>query len=225
MQKHRAAAAGDARPGVVVDLDDEIVEMIVAAQPVAGLARRRAGPAGCSGGQRDPRTRRRSGRSRRTGSAVAGRGSRSARHHSRSGRNVPRGVPPSPSRLLARIPPRPSATGITLAPALSQPRLGSPAAGRTRISVNVRDRRSSRSAVVGRSTDWRRPRSSAASTSKLHRACSSLAATVPICTTLPSATPLVERDRCCGSPLCRAAFRKPRQRTSNAQRPQDPDRG
>ena len=38
MQKHRAAAAGDARGGVVVDLDDEIVEMVFAGQPVAGLA-------------------------------------------------------------------------------------------------------------------------------------------------------------------------------------------
>ena len=39
MQKHRAAAAGDARAGVVIDLDDEIVEMIVAPQPVAALFR------------------------------------------------------------------------------------------------------------------------------------------------------------------------------------------
>jgi hypothetical protein len=39
MQKHRAAAAGDARPGVVIDLDDEIVEMIVAPEPVAALIR------------------------------------------------------------------------------------------------------------------------------------------------------------------------------------------
>src|SRR3954447_19666273 len=39
MQKHRAAAAGDARLGVVIDLDDEIVEMIVARQPVAALLR------------------------------------------------------------------------------------------------------------------------------------------------------------------------------------------
>ena len=37
MQKHRTAAAGDARRGVVVDLDNEIVEVILARQAVAGL--------------------------------------------------------------------------------------------------------------------------------------------------------------------------------------------
>ena len=37
MQKHRAAAAGDPGAGVVIDLDDEIVEMVLARQPVAGL--------------------------------------------------------------------------------------------------------------------------------------------------------------------------------------------
>src|SRR5260370_6879545 len=37
MQEHGAAAATDARRGVVVDLDDEIVEAILAGQPVAGL--------------------------------------------------------------------------------------------------------------------------------------------------------------------------------------------
>src|ERR1700681_3238101 len=35
MQEHRAAAAGDARMGVVIDLDDKIIEMIVALQPIA----------------------------------------------------------------------------------------------------------------------------------------------------------------------------------------------
>src|SRR5580704_11157381 len=35
MQEHRAAAAGYPRRGVVVDLDDEIIEMIGARQPVA----------------------------------------------------------------------------------------------------------------------------------------------------------------------------------------------
>jgi len=35
MQEYRAAAAGNARRGVVIDLDDEIVEMIVALEPVA----------------------------------------------------------------------------------------------------------------------------------------------------------------------------------------------
>ena len=35
MQEHRAAAAGDARMRVVIDLDNEIVEVIVALEPVA----------------------------------------------------------------------------------------------------------------------------------------------------------------------------------------------
>src|SRR5262245_58346676 len=38
MQEHGAAASGDARAGVVVDLDDEIVEVILALQAVAGFA-------------------------------------------------------------------------------------------------------------------------------------------------------------------------------------------
>src|SRR5690349_23453664 len=37
MQEHRAAATGHARRGVVVDLDDEIVEMVVAGEPIARL--------------------------------------------------------------------------------------------------------------------------------------------------------------------------------------------
>ena len=36
MHEHGAAAAGDTRPGVVVELDDEVVETIGALQPVAG---------------------------------------------------------------------------------------------------------------------------------------------------------------------------------------------
>src|SRR5215470_4074751 len=38
MQEYGAAAAGGARPRVVVDLDDEVVEVIVAPQPVARRA-------------------------------------------------------------------------------------------------------------------------------------------------------------------------------------------
>src|SRR5436190_1366192 len=38
MQKHGTAAAGDARRGVVVDLDNEVVEVILAPQAVAGLS-------------------------------------------------------------------------------------------------------------------------------------------------------------------------------------------
>jgi hypothetical protein len=35
MQKYRAAAAGDTRGTIVIDLDDKIVEMILAPEPVA----------------------------------------------------------------------------------------------------------------------------------------------------------------------------------------------
>ena len=35
VNEHRAAASGDARPGVVVDLDDEIVEIVASRKPVA----------------------------------------------------------------------------------------------------------------------------------------------------------------------------------------------
>jgi pyridoxal phosphate enzyme (YggS family) len=38
MQEHRAASSGDPRPGVLVDLDDEVVEMILAGQPVAVIS-------------------------------------------------------------------------------------------------------------------------------------------------------------------------------------------
>jgi len=37
VQEHRAAAAGDTWPRVVVDLDDEIIEMVGALEPVAAL--------------------------------------------------------------------------------------------------------------------------------------------------------------------------------------------
>ena len=42
MQEHRAAAAGHPRAGIVVDLDDEIVEMVVPPQPVAWFSGRAA---------------------------------------------------------------------------------------------------------------------------------------------------------------------------------------
>jgi len=38
VQEYRAATPGDARRAVVIDLDDKIVEMIVAPEPVAALA-------------------------------------------------------------------------------------------------------------------------------------------------------------------------------------------
>src|SRR6202162_3370264 len=68
-----------------------------------------------------------------TGSRVAGRGWRPLRHHSRLSRKVPRGVAPSPSRLLALMPPRPSATGSASGPAVGPPRLGAPAPEAVRI--------------------------------------------------------------------------------------------
>jgi hypothetical protein len=37
MDKDRAAAAGNTRPGVVVDLDKNVVEVVVPPQPVAPL--------------------------------------------------------------------------------------------------------------------------------------------------------------------------------------------
>jgi len=48
----------------------------------------------------------------------------------------PFGVPPSPSRLLALMPPRPSATGIVCPSTVSQPLLGRPAAARTWIAAS-----------------------------------------------------------------------------------------
>ena len=60
-----------------------------------------------------------------------------SRHHSRTGRNTPRGVPPSPSRLFARTPPRPSVTGKACGPAVSQPRMRVPDAARTWIALRL----------------------------------------------------------------------------------------
>ena len=59
VHEHGAAASGDPRPGVVIQFDDKIVEMIGALEPVAGLLRRQAGSAGCNGGRAGPRTSRR----------------------------------------------------------------------------------------------------------------------------------------------------------------------
>ena len=39
MQEYRAAAAGNARGAVVIDFDDEIIEVVVALQPVAAAGR------------------------------------------------------------------------------------------------------------------------------------------------------------------------------------------
>lgn len=70
---------------------------------------------------------------RRMGSNVGGGGPRSARHHRRTKRKRPRGVAPSPSRLLALMPDRPSATGMFAAPTTSQPWLRFPGRGRTKM--------------------------------------------------------------------------------------------
>ena len=37
MQEHGAATAGNARTKIVIDLDDEVVEVVLPCQPVAGL--------------------------------------------------------------------------------------------------------------------------------------------------------------------------------------------
>ena len=37
MQKHGATATGDARTAVVIDLDNEIIEVVVALQPIAAV--------------------------------------------------------------------------------------------------------------------------------------------------------------------------------------------
>ena len=106
MNKYRAPTSGNTWTRIVIDLYDEIVEIVLAHQPSSGHIR-------C------------------TGNDVVGRRCLSARHQSCLSRKLPRGVPPSPSRLLALMPPRPSATGNASIPAMSQPRLESPALRRT----------------------------------------------------------------------------------------------
>ena len=148
VQEHRAAAAGDPGTGVVVDLDDEVVEVVLPPQAVAwfiGRAAERAvvaavsgifapGKVGCDALHRQE------GR---------GRGWRSARHHSRTSRNRPRGVAPSPSILLARMPARPSTTGMASGPASSTPRVRVPGRVRTRIREKDRFRTEWRARIQG----------------------------------------------------------------------------
>ena len=135
----RAAARGSLfGPGVLVPYPAKRCSITAASSPEtwpgSGRRRRRGGrcgrggtrplrPASASRGRRGGRRGRRC--ARRSGPLHA---SRSARHHNCRGRNVPFGVPPSPSRLLALMPPRPRATGTVRPPAVSQPRRGSPAA-------------------------------------------------------------------------------------------------
>ena len=140
MQEHGAAAAGDARARVVIDLDDEIVEMILARQPVALVVARDAdrlvvmpvvgvfapGVGGRDGARwRDKCAGADAGR--RATTAVADERCRAA-------------SPPSPSRLLARMPPRPSATGMAKPGAVSQPFREFPAVARILIMEIGRSR-------------------------------------------------------------------------------------
>lgn len=85
MNEHGAAAARNARPGIVIDLDDEIVEMIVAHQPVAGFA----------GSARDRLVVMPVGRVFRPGIGMRNRANRQMR--SRAG--IPVGPPPQPDRM------------------------------------------------------------------------------------------------------------------------------
>src|SRR5262249_1936796 len=87
---------------------------------------------------------------RRAGNQVGGRLARSARHQRRSRRNRPRGVAPSPSNLLARMPVRPSTTGTARLPPSNTPRLRSP--GRTRIRIREKGRRGMKSGCHSTST-------------------------------------------------------------------------
>ena len=84
VDEYRAAAAGDAGPGIVVDLDDQVVEPVVTAEPVAWFIGRAPERPVIAPIRRvlAPGVVR---RDRRTGSKVRGRGRRSARHHSRTG--------------------------------------------------------------------------------------------------------------------------------------------
>src|SRR5262249_4659820 len=66
-----------------------------------------------------------------------GRRPRSARHQTRSGRKRPRGVAPSPSRLSARTPERPIATGMRSGPTVSHPSVRRPGRAATRIALNA----------------------------------------------------------------------------------------
>ena len=137
MHEHCAAAAGDPRPDVVIHLDDEVVEAIVPPEPVAWFIGRppewaviaavRGIFAPCQVGRDPPRRQK-------------GRGPRGAvgPPPQAESRKRPRGVPPSPSRLLARMPDRPRTTGIASGPASSTPRRRSPGRVRTRITENER---------------------------------------------------------------------------------------
>jgi hypothetical protein len=101
----------------------------------AGLPARwpSAEPGDCSAGQPGLQDQASAGLILRAGSEVGGRANRSARHHSRSARKCPRGVPPSPSRLFALTPPRPSATGRYQGPARIRPCEGRPGSTLTRM--------------------------------------------------------------------------------------------
>ena len=110
MDKHRAAPSGDARPHVVADFDNEIIEMIVAPEPVAGRIQPVSRYGDCSAGRPDPRTRRRADRSGARGAAsrAASRGRRATTAaRDGTGRAGSRRRPPacSPGCRRGRAPP------------------------------------------------------------------------------------------------------------------------
>ena len=152
-RRSRRSANGPAGPGAgtprchgrlragefMIDLDDKIVEVVIPPQPVAWFIGRPVEWAivAAVGDILAPRDCRLDAPYRQQGPRRA---ARSARHHRRTRRNRPRGVAPSPSRLFARMPERPSATGIASPPAMRRPRVRSPGRPRTRMIEIVRRR-------------------------------------------------------------------------------------
>lgn len=135
----RRCRARNARARVVIDLHDEVIQVIFARQPVAWLAADKAHrPVVVAGGRVfAPGIVRTDGSGRQQGfrpDMTIGPPPQLPRVKNATG------VPPSPSRLFALIPPRPSATGIVHPSAVNQPRRGLPAARFTRTSDNGRPR-------------------------------------------------------------------------------------
>ena len=109
VQKDGAAESRRHRRVVMADDDDEVVKAVVAPQPLMTGGGRASAPAGCRRHRPDRRTSRRSGSIAGTGNAVCGTGSAGPGGTARVARETGRaGVAPSPSRLSARKPPRPS---------------------------------------------------------------------------------------------------------------------
>ena len=140
MKEDGAAMASNARTPIVIDFDDQVVEAILAPEPVPWFIGRQPKRSIVAAVSRIL-TPGKFGRDPRSGNRVSGRAPRSARHHSWTARNWPRGVAASPSRLSARSPVRPSATRTDRPPTISTPCVGAPGRARTRTSVTVRWRR------------------------------------------------------------------------------------